>query len=1186
MKKILLIILATFVLHINCHAEITMIVKNVIELIDKAKYVDAYHELTINEDAFKSDVEKYECNYLFCRILKTAFWESNEPYFKDLYVEKLESISINSQFSPNEFKIIDMSLFGTMIEDLSLYYKNTSNSKFDKLIHQISEVDYPVNENIYSIYCHYYDYLIGKRDFYSAYNVLNTFSAKLRKAETDETRVSHIFHLGAIAVLFESLGDLKNNDYKAHYALSMLDNAKRFYKNGKSYHLDADFAIYYHSMGQHSKAQKLLNANKKYVVSRYGTNGIEYAWYLFHESLIHYIDNNKEKSKELVIRAYILSQNIILGKNELYKLKYIEALYAICSQLFENRIETGVKSLAYYSDRIRSICSDLDDTEDKLRELIAIQMDLEKITPFPTTAYMECVSSIFFFSINDNEKKKEVIALPGDFEVMYKEYKDKFGDGFIHSILSGGHLKSTQLSIMGAIGTLNNNNILETGELVALTSLFAETELKSENWINAKKIYNYILPFVKNSKSNHLLLAKCLTELSRCHLKLNERDSCLVYLDLAEKLIPHVDYLPYTKNMAEIYNSLADIHHGLRNKWKSLYYSNKVILLSDNMFSLLPLRYSAMYRKAELLFEEKKYSECSRLLIPVCLTDKRLRNYDFYNIMLIKSLCRLNDIRAYDFLKRYVDYTINEIVPIYFTELSQFERDELWGIKTTKIIQLCTEVAQTFKINSIVEYAYNHIMFVKSLDLEAQKLISKEISNKDKYLQDIYNKLLIAQDSLNYGDPKNKLIHKNMIAFAQTHLANIIHDEHLLDTNRDLFSKLKKVKPNTAVVEFVSIPKDDDVQYCAYITERNVEAPKLIDVCNSSDIAPFITTKASDINKLYSEKHWLYDLLWNNIDKHLNDSVNNIILVPTGVLNRINFNAIPCNNGILSDRYRMTRVVNTSSLFTRKNRMKNLDYDAALFGGITYELSEKEIVEESNRYINQSRNFNRSFEQGNYRGKIKPLVHTLWEIESINKQLSKKNFKAKKFTKIAASEAAFKQFSSNSPLIIHIATHGFYLDNEVKKEQLGYYNKNDKIRFKEKSLIYSGLMLSGAQYLWNGNKLAPGVEDGILTADEISRMDLSGTSLVVLSACETALGDIDDTEGVLGLQRAFKKAGVDYVVMSLWPVGDKQTAMLMNYFYENLERNSSINDALQYAMRKVKSIYPNPTDWAGFVVLR
>jgi hypothetical protein len=94
MKKILLIIIATFLLYINCHAEKTMIVNHVIELINKNQYVDAYHELAINEDAFKSDIEKYECNYLFCRILKRAFWESNESYFKDLYVEKLESLGL------------------------------------------------------------------------------------------------------------------------------------------------------------------------------------------------------------------------------------------------------------------------------------------------------------------------------------------------------------------------------------------------------------------------------------------------------------------------------------------------------------------------------------------------------------------------------------------------------------------------------------------------------------------------------------------------------------------------------------------------------------------------------------------------------------------------------------------------------------------------------------------------------------------------------------------------------------------------------------------------------------------------------------------------------------------------------------------------------------------------------------
>ena len=105
------------------------------------------------------------------------------------------------------------------------------------------------------------------------------------------------------------------------------------------------------------------------------------------------------------------------------------------------------------------------------------------------------------------------------------------------------------------------------------------------------------------------------------------------------------------------------------------------------------------------------------------------------------------------------------------------------------------------------------------------------------------------------------------------------------------------------------------------------------------------------------------------------------------------------------------------------------------------------------------------------------------------------------------------------------------------------------------------------------------------TADEISRMDLSGTSLVVLSACETALGDIDNTEGVIGLQRAFKKAGADVIVMSLWPVGDIQTANLMNSFYAYLMGGETIYGALQKAMEQLRKQYSDPVDWAGFIIM-
>jgi CHAT domain-containing protein len=134
-------------------------------------------------------------------------------------------------------------------------------------------------------------------------------------------------------------------------------------------------------------------------------------------------------------------------------------------------------------------------------------------------------------------------------------------------------------------------------------------------------------------------------------------------------------------------------------------------------------------------------------------------------------------------------------------------------------------------------------------------------------------------------------------------------------------------------------------------------------------------------------------------------------------------------------------------------------------------------------------------------------------------------------------------------------------------------------------LIRSGLVMAGANRVWLGQKPFADFEDGILTAYEISLMNLSNTKLVVLSACETGLGDIEGSEGVFGLQRAFKMAGVPYTMMSLWSVPDEQTAELMIQFYTYLIDNQFITTAFSNAQRAMQKKYP-PYYWAGFVLVR
>jgi CHAT domain-containing protein len=135
----------------------------------------------------------------------------------------------------------------------------------------------------------------------------------------------------------------------------------------------------------------------------------------------------------------------------------------------------------------------------------------------------------------------------------------------------------------------------------------------------------------------------------------------------------------------------------------------------------------------------------------------------------------------------------------------------------------------------------------------------------------------------------------------------------------------------------------------------------------------------------------------------------------------------------------------------------------------------------------------------------------------------------------------------------------------------------------ENPLLRSGLALAGAN-TWLQNGLLPEeTEDGILTAEDVSGMDLSNTDMVVLSACETGLGEVLTGEGVFGLRRSFVLAGAKTLVMSLWKVPDKQTQELMIDFYHRMMSGTSRAEALRQAQLAVKEKYPNPYFWGAFI---
>ena len=543
-----------------------------------------------------------------------------------------------------------------------------------------------------------------------------------------------------------------------------------------------------------------------------------------------------------------------------------------------------------------------------------------------------------------------------------------------------------------------------------------------------------------------------------------------------------------------------------------------------------------------------------------------------------------------------------------FCQSSESERSVFWEKakkyinKTITIAHKTSASSQSGNEHSLAAAAYNALLLSKGLLLNTsisfenfiinsgnEKAINILLQKKTLMTKQVTQSML---DSMDYAILD--ALKQNGQQFQLPHLSIRWQDVAL------------QLEPNDLAIEFY---KTEDDKYGAILLKKDWKSPKVINLSNKLKVSlQNKKTPLYDAMEQLNLEHYfpnqaqdfwmLSKAIWTDeiINYFPQNGQGRIFFSADGKLQMTGIEYLPFikpeQNGnfySMNDIYNIARLSSTRELITGNESTPH--NTATLYGGIQYQMDSTQMFAESEKYPDLA--VNRSLDADTLdRGGIKPLPGSKKEVEKIATLLQNNQLQAKLFTATNANEESFKALSGQHQNILHIATHGFFWTDSIARRK-DYFAQNQSIEDNlnlpttADPLNRCGLLFAGAQTAWSGHsaELPKGVQDGILTAKEISLLDLRDADLVVLSACETGKGEISG-DGVFGLQRAFKQAGAQTIIMSLWPVNDAATQLLMTEFYKNwITNKQSKREAFRNAQNTVRENFEEPVYWAGFIML-
>ena len=567
---------------------------------------------------------------------------------------------------------------------------------------------------------------------------------------------------------------------------------------------------------------------------------------------------------------------------------------------------------------------------------------------------------------------------------------------------------------------------------------------------------------------------------------------------------------------------------------------------------------------------------------------------------------------------------LTEQVRINFLHLTSDEREKFW-MQKSYLFKYATMLAYLDRDNpEMTTLAYNAQLFTKGIllnsDIDFRNLLHRSgderLLAKYEQLDELQHQLeayyRLPSEVRDEGFSRTKeniyLLERDLVRGCKE------YGSFTEKLNIDALQISASLAPDEAAIEFTAIDLQGlGTTYLALLLRKDLPAPRLIRLFSDYDLTllryaqgDFFAAKTTEkgISQIYDDPRF-GQLLWKPIMPYL-QGINRIYFSPTDLFYQMSVEYLPCDSvSRIADHYQMYRVSSTKQLVDRQG--KKPISSAAVFGGLNYNMNQDQLTAQHQKMLADtnyvaaiehwaeqtqtvsvdSMSLRRTLDSLSIRGSMNYLPGTLTEAQSVAELLRQRGVHTDVYMGRNGTEETFKALNGQHRSLIHIATHGFSLPDNKKR------TGRDRVLFLDEEtdnldnvLNYSGLLMAGSNYTLNGGRLPADVEDGVLTAYEIARIDLSHAQLVVLSACQTGLGEIRD-DGVFGIQRGFKKAGARSLLMSLWSISDEATALMMTRFYEQLTTGLSPQEAFLRAQQSMRS-HPRfglPYFWASFVLL-